>query len=389
MSLSSSILPVFSPMPVAFRHGEGVYVYDTQGKRYLDFGSGVAVNVLGHQHPALIQALEEQGRALWHCSNWYQVPNQERAAKVLTDNSFADYAFFGNSGAEAIECGIKMVRRYFSTQDRSNRYTIVVCTRAFHGRTTGAMAATGAVGCGPSLPGFHYIPYNDTDALKDALNTTVAAVLIEPIQGEGGVFPADIAYIKTARALTKEKGILLFLDEIQTGIGRTGKFFAYEWADIVPDVLASAKGLGGGFPVGVCLATKEAAKGMDKGSHGSTFGGNPLGMRIVLAVLDEVLKKGFLENVDDIARYLWQALVDLTKHYPSVFPLVRGAGLLLGLKCKDNHRTVAEHLLHKGLLVIPAGDNVIRLIPPLIITKSHVDEAIAILKEYANGVQDA
>ncbi len=382
----SAVLPVFSPFPVRFVRGEGVYLFDENNRKYLDFGSGVAVNALGHCHPALLKALTEQGSKLWHCSNWYQITNQEQLAKTITDNSFADVVFLCNSGTEAIECTIKMVRAYFSAQQQPQRHRIITFHNAFHGRTFGAMAATGRGGFEPGLPGFDHVAYNDLEALKAAITPATAAVLIEPVQGEGGAIPATLEYLQAVRSLCDQHGILMCLDEIQTGIGRTGKLFAYEWAGIAPDILASAKGIGGGFPLGACLATHKAASGLTKGMHGSTFGGNPLASAVGQTVLHEILQPGFLQQVDTVARYLWQQLLRLLKTYPQVFSDARGAGLLLALKCTANNRTVAEALLEKGLLVIPAGDNVIRLIPPLIITHHDVDQAIHLLTEYATTV---
>lgn len=380
--MTSSVLPVFKRFPVSFVRGEGVYLYDDTGKKYLDFGSGVAVNALGHCHPKPVKALETQGNALWHCSNWYEIPAQEHLAKILTEASFADYAFFGNSGAEAIECGIKMVRAFFSHRNEPNRYTIITCNNSFHGRTFGAISAMGRSGFEPTLPGFVHVPYGDIEALKAAITPYTAAVLLEPIQGEGGVNPARLDYLQAVRALTQQHGMLLFLDEIQTGIGRTGKLFAYEWAGIKPDIVASAKGLGGGFPIGACLATAHGASGMLAGMHGSTFGGNPLACAVASAVLEEILQPEFLPQVDKVARVLWHKLVDFIPASNGVFTAVRGAGLLLGLQCRDNNIDVAKALLKKGLLVVPAWDNVIRLLPPLIITEQHVDEALAILSAY-------
>jgi acetylornithine/N-succinyldiaminopimelate aminotransferase len=382
--MSSAILPVFNRLPVSFASGNGAYLWDTTGKQYLDFGSGVAVTALGHAHPALMAALTQQSGRLWHCSNWYGIDEQETLAQQLVAHSFADYVFFGNSGTEAIECGIKIVRQHFAG---TPRHELISCAQSFHGRTFAALAASGKDTFPPGLPGFRQVAYNDIAALKAAITDTTAGVLLEPVQGEGGVHPASLDYLRAVRALCTEHGLLLFLDEIQTGIGRTGKLFAHEWAGITPDVLASAKGLGGGFPLGACLATKHAAKGFGAGLHGSTFGGNPLAMAVSRAVLETVLAPGFLEQVDRVARTLWHAVGALVEAYPSVFSQRRGAGLMLGLVCTHTpNLTVATALLERGLLVIPAGGNVVRLLPPLIITDEHVKEALAILTAYAQSV---
>ncbi|MFN8693197.1 MAG: aspartate aminotransferase family protein [Holosporales bacterium] len=385
MATVSPVLPVYKPFPVDFVRGQGCMLYDAAGKGYLDFGSGVAVNALGHCHPALVKALGAQAETIWHCSNWYPVEGQRRLGQLLIDNSFADYVFFGNSGTEAIECGIKVVRSYFSSAGQPEKFRIIASHNAFHGRTFAALAAGGKPGFAPALDGFDHVPYGDIEALKAAITPATAGILLEPIQGEGGIFPASLDYLRAVRALCDERGVLLFFDEIQSGIGRTGKLFAHEWAGIKPDVLASAKGLGGGFPVGACLMTRGAARGMTSGTHGSTFGGNPLAMAVGAAVLHEILAPGFLARVDSVARLLWRELVQLVKDAPQTFSAVRGAGLMLGLECAAPHvnRDIADALLAEGLLVIPAGANVIRLIPPLIITDADVAHAIKILRTVA------
>jgi acetylornithine/N-succinyldiaminopimelate aminotransferase len=379
---ASAILPVFRPLSVAFVRGEGVRLYDTSGKAYLDFGAGVAVTALGHAHPRLVQTLHDQGSKLWHCSNWYQVPEQEQLARRLCDASFADYAFFGNSGAEAIECGFKIIRRHFIAKDQPERFRIITAKQGFHGRTLAEAAAMGKTEFGPLMPGFDQVPYGDLAALRVAITPETAGILLEPIQGEGGIVPAPAQYLQQVRALADEHGILLFFDEIQTGIGRTGTLFAYEQSGVMPDVLASAKGLGGGFPVGACLATKHAASGMGYGLHGSTYGGNPLAMAIALAVLDEILAPGFLPEVVRKGKHLATGLAQLVG---DVFSATRGHGLMRGLVCRDPNMDVARALMERGLLVIPAGGNVIRIIPPLIVSDTEIDAALMILSDYAHN----
>jgi acetylornithine/N-succinyldiaminopimelate aminotransferase len=384
---SSPILPVYSPFPVAFVRGEGCWVYDIQNRAYLDCGSGVAVNALGHHHPALMKALYNQAEKVWHISNWYQSIGQENLGKILIKNSFADYVFFGNSGAEAIECGIKIVRSFFRSNGQPQRYKIIAAKNSFHGRTFAALSACGKGGFEPMLPGFEQVLYGDIDALKSALNNETAAILLEPIQGEGGINMPPPGYFKAVRDLCDENNILLFLDEIQTGIGRTGHLFAYEGENIQPDILVSAKGLGGGFPIGACLATKEAARGMTTGTHGSTFGGNPLATAVGAAVLHEILKPDFLVNVIEMGSFFIQGMRSLVASYPQVFSATRGAGLMLGLVCVPDNRLVAEMLLAEGLLVIPAGGGVIRLLPPLIINKKEVEDALMKLERVAVALE--
>ncbi|MFN5589638.1 MAG: aspartate aminotransferase family protein [Holosporales bacterium] len=380
---SSPILPVYSPFPVAFVRGEGCWLHDADGHVYLDCSSGVAVNALGHNHPALLKALHDQAAQVWHTSNWYQSLGQEKLGQILIKNSFADYVFFGNSGAEALECGIKIVRSFFRSVGQSQRHRIISAKNAFHGRTLAALSACGKGGFEPMLPGFHQVPYGDLNALEAAINNETAAILLEPIQGEGGINMPPLGYFKAVREICNKHNILLFLDEIQTGIGRTGYLFAYEAEGIRPDVLASAKGLGGGFPIGACLTTKEAARGMTTGTHGSTFGGNPLATAVSTAVLDEILQHDFLPHVAATGKFFLQGLHRLVADHPRVFDAARGSGLMLGLVCIPDNRLVAEMLLAEGLLVIPAGGNVIRLLPPLIFNKKEAEEALTRLDRAA------
>ena len=382
-----SLLPTYNRADVAFVRGEGPYIFAEDGSRYLDFGAGVAVNALGHAHPKLVAALTEQAQRLWHTSNYYRVAGQETLSKRLVESTFADTVFFGNSGAEAIECAIKMARRYHYVNGEAERFHIVTFEGAFHGRTMAAIAAGGQAkyleGFGPKVEGFDQVPMNDLAALEAAITPQTAALLIEPIQGEGGIRVADREFLRALRRLCDERGILLIFDEIQSGVGRTGKFFAHEWAGVTPDIMAVAKGIGGGFPMGACLATAEAAKGMTAGTHGSTFGGNPLGMAVGNAVLDVVLAPGFLEHVEKIANYFRQQLAGLIAEHPRVFEELRGAGLMLGLKLKVPVADFVAKLRAHGMLAIPAGDNVMRLLPPLIIEEEHVREAMRLLSETA------
>jgi acetylornithine/N-succinyldiaminopimelate aminotransferase len=382
-----SLLPTYNRADVAFVRGEGPYIFAEDGSRYLDFGAGVAVNALGHAHPKLVAALTEQAQRLWHTSNYYRVAGQETLSKRLVESTFADTVFFGNSGAEAIECAIKMARRYHYVNGEAERFHIVTFEGAFHGRTMAAIAAGGQAkyleGFGPKVEGFDQVPMNDLAALEAAITPQTAALLIEPIQGEGGIRVADREFLRALRRLCDERGMLLIFDEIQSGVGRTGKFFAHEWVGVTPDIMAVAKGIGGGFPMGACLATAEAAKGMTAGTHGSTFGGNPLGMAVGNAVLDVVLAPGFLEHVEKIANYFRQQLAGLIAEHPGVFEELRGAGLMLGLKLKVPVADFVAKLRAHGMLAIPAGDNVMRLLPPLIIEEEHVREAMRLLSETA------
>jgi acetylornithine/N-succinyldiaminopimelate aminotransferase len=382
-----AVLPTYARYDLAFERGEGAYLFSTNGKKYLDFASGIAVTVLGHSHPHLIEAVIEQTKKLWHCSNLYQIPGQQRLAERLVANTFADTVFFGNSGAEAIECALKMVRKYHDETGSPDKYRVIACTGSFHGRTLATLAAAGnpkyLKGYGPDVEGFDHVAFGNLNELRNAIGETTAAIVVEPVQGEGGIKPASLDYLRGLRAVADEYGLLLVFDEVQCGMGRTGKLFAHEWAGISPDILGVAKGLGGGFPVGACLATERAASGMTAGAHGSTFGGNPLAMAAGNAVLDIVLAEGFLPKVDRTARILWRRLEALVDKYPNVFAEVRGAGMLLGLRCVVTNNDVIDRLREHGLLSVAAGENVIRLMPPLIIDESHVEEALGILDRVA------
>ncbi len=378
-----AVMPTYGRADVAFERGEGAYLYDTDGGRFLDFAAGIAVNALGHCHPHLVGILRAQAGKLWHTSNLYRIPEQERLAERLVANSFADTVFFANSGAEAVECGLKMVRRHFDEAGEPGRYRVVCCEGAFHGRTLATIAAGGQekhlAGFDPVVEGFDRVAFGNLDEMRAAIRPETAAILVEPVQGEGGIKPASAEYLKGLRETADEFGLLLFFDEVQCGMGRTGKLFAHEWAGVAPDVMALAKGLGGGFPIGACLATGKAAAALTTGSHGSTFGGNPLAMRVANGVLDVILGAGFLGRVNAVARYLRRRLEALVKAQPKVLLEVRGAGLMVGIVCVVDNRGLVARLLDEGLLSIAAGGNVVRLMPPLIVEERHVDEALEIL----------
>ena len=375
-----SLLPTYNRADVAFVRGEGPYLFAEDGERYLDFGAGIAVNAFGHANPKLVAALTEQAQKLWHTSNLYRVPGQEALSKRLVENTFADTVFFTNSGAEACECAFKMARRYQYVSGHPERYRIITFEGAFHGRTLAGIAAGGQAkyleGFGPKVEGFDQVPANDLKALTAAITNETAAILIEPIQGEGGLRPVPAEFLRALRKICDERGLLLIFDEIQTGVGRTGELFAYDWLGITPDIMPIAKGIGGGFPLGACLATAEAAKGMTAGTHGSTYGGNPLGMAVGVAALDLVLAPGFLEHVRKVGNYLNQQLGRLIAEHPSIFEEVRGQGLMLGLKVRVPNTEFVAAARKEGLLVVGAGDNVVRLLPPLIIDETHVREAL-------------
>ena len=364
-----------------FERGEGVWLITESGDRYLDFAAGIAVNSLGHAHPHLVEILKSQAEKLWHVSNIYEIPGQKRLGQRLVDNTFADKVFFTNSGAEALECAIKTARRYHYVNGNPERFRIITFEGAFHGRTLATIAAGGQPkyleGFGPKVEGFDQVPFGDETALKAAIGPETAAILIEPIQGEGGVRPVPDEELRALRKLCDEQGLLLILDEVQSGMGRTGKLFAHEWSGIKPDIMAVAKGIGGGFPLGACLATAEAAKGMTAGVHGTTYGGNPLAMAVGNAVLDVVLEEGFLEHVQQIALFMKQALASISDRYPEVISEVRGRGLLIGLKCVVPNTTMVQALRDEHLLTVGAGDNVIRLLPPLVATEDEARDALS------------
>jgi acetylornithine/N-succinyldiaminopimelate aminotransferase len=377
---STSLYNTFARAPLEFERGEGAWVFTRGGDAYLDFSAGIAVNTLGHANPVLVQALTEQAGKLWHTSNLFRIPGQERLADTLVAHSFADRVFFANSGAEANEAAIKTARRYHYVNGQPERFRILTIEGAFHGRTLATLAAGGQQkyldGFGPKAEGFDQVPFGDMASIKAGLTPETAAIMIEPIQGEGGVRAFPDGFLRELRALCDATGTLLVMDEVQTGIGRTGKLFAYEWTGITPDILTAAKGIGGGFPLGACLATDEAAKGMTPGTHGSTFGGNPLAMAVGNAVLDTVLADGFLEHVRETARYLTQRLGGLKDSHPDVIDDIRGEGLLVGLRAVKPVGDVVAALRDQHMLVAGAGENVLRLLPPLNIGKAEVDAAI-------------
>ncbi len=389
-----AVMPTYNRADLAFERGEGVYLYGEDGKRYLDFMAGIAVDALGHAHPHLVEALTAQAQKLWHVSNIYRIPGQEKLAERLVANSFADTVFFGNSGAEAVECGIKMIRKYQHTTGNPGKYRIICATNAFHGRTLTTIFAGGqdklVDGFGPPAPGFEHVPFGNLNELRAAITPETGGILVEPVQGEGGIVPASDEYLRGLRAVAEEFGLLLMYDEIQCGMGRTGKLFAYEWSGAAPDIMAIAKGIGGGFPVGACLANEKAAVGMVAGSHGSTFGGNPLAMAVANGVLDIMLEKNFLAGVNAIAHRLHEALAKLVDDFPDIFVEVRGRGLMAGLRCAEgvvNAEMVAA-LRAGGLLTAAAGANVVRFVPPLIITAEHIAEAVGIIEGVAAGWAD-
>jgi len=381
-----SLLPVYKRAPVTFERGEGAYLYDTEGRRFLDFGSGVAVTQLGHAHPHLVSILKDQAERLWHCSNLYNIGVQERLADRLVDHSFADSVFFCNSGAESLECAIKMARRFQHQRGQEKRHKIITFDGAFHGRTIATISAGSQTkhleGFEPALPGFQTVPVGDIEALRAAIDDETAGLLIEPVQGEGGIREIGDDFLHGLRRLADEQDLLLIFDEVQSGMGRTGKLFACEWSNVRPDIMALAKGLGGGFPIGACLATARVAGAMTPGTHGSTFGGNPLGCAVGNGVLDVLLSDGFLEQVNEHAALLKNELLRLASAYPGLILEVRGKGMMLGLRLADDHinADVVNGLIEQGLLTIPAGDNVVRLLPPLIIGHAEIEEAVTVLE---------
>jgi acetylornithine/N-succinyldiaminopimelate aminotransferase len=382
--VNSPLLPTYARADISFERGEGAWLEATDGSRYLDFGGGIAVASLGYSHPHLVEALVTQGQKIWHTSNLFRIPEGERLAQRLVDASFADTVFFTNSGAEAMECAIKMARKYQSVSGHPEKYRIITFEGAFHGRTLATIAAGGQAkyleGFGPKVEGFDQVPFGDHDALKAAIGPETGAILIEPIQGEGGIRPVPPQCLRGLRELCDEHGLLLIFDEVQTGIGRTGKFLAAEHSGVTPDIMAVAKGIGGGFPLGACLATSEAAKGMTAGTHGTTYGGNPLAMAVGNAVLDVVLAPGFLDHVARMGLLLKQRLAELQDRHARVVELVRGEGLMIGIKLRVNNADFAAAARAEHLLVIPAGDYVVRLLPPLIIAENEVSEALSRLE---------
>ena len=387
------VMPTYARAPLAFVKGEGVWLMDDQGRRFLDLGGGIAVNSLGHAHPKLVAALTEQAGQLWHTSNLYQIPHQKRLAALLAEHTFADTTFFTNSGTEAMECAVKMARKYWSAKGEPKRTRIITFEGSFHGRTLAMISAAGAPkltdGFGPMLEGFDVLPFGDHDALKAAITDETAAIILEPIQGEGGIRPVPRQCMTGVRELCDQHGILLILDEIQCGMGRTGHLFDHQASGITPDIMATAKGIGGGFPLGACLATEEAASGMVAGTHGSTYGGNPLACAVGCAVVEEIANDDFLAQVRRVSGHLRQRLEGLVAEHPDTFQEVRGEGLMLGIVCKKPNMDVVTKGYDHDVLTVPAAENVIRILPPLTLTEAEADEGIARLDRTASDLEAA
>lgn len=392
--MMTPVLPNYSRAPLRFVKGEGCWLFDEKNNRYLDLGAGIAVTALGHAHPELVAAIQEQATKLWHVSNLYEIPNQEELAERLVSETFSDTVFFTNSGAESMECAIKMARKYWFEKGEQNRSTIITFDNAFHGRTMATISAVGSEkltkGFGPLLPGFIQIPIEEDNysQLKNKIqDPDVAAIIVEPIQGEGGIIPLSDDFLKVIRNFCDQTGVLLIFDEIQCGVGRTGKLFAHEWAGVYPDIMAIAKGIGNGFPLGACLATEEAASGMTAGTHGSTYGGNPLACAVGLKVLDIVSHPDFLADVSRKAGFFRQKLESLIAEHSEIFELVRGEGLMLGMKCKVPNMDVVAMAYKHNLLLVPGGDNVIRLLPALNISEVELTEAFDRLEQTALSLE--
>ena len=374
------VLPTYNRANLAFERGKGTRLWTAEGEEFLDFGAGVGVSSLGHAHPHLVEALTTQAHKIWHTSNIYHIPGQEKLARRLVEATFADTVFFNNSGAEALECAIKMARKYHAASDSPERYRLITFEGAFHGRTLATIAAGGQQkyidGFGPKVEGFDQVPFGDLIKAEGAIGRETAGILIEPIQGEGGIRALPPGHLRALRKICDEHGILLVLDEVQCGIGRTGKLFAHEWAGISPDIMAIAKGIGGGFPLGACLATEAAARGMTAGTHGSTFGGNPLAMAVGNAVLDVILADGFLHGVEERGLSFKQKLAGLKDEHPLVIEDIRGMGLMMGIQCKVPNGDLQSAAHDENLLTLTAGDNVVRLLPPLIVSDEELSEGI-------------
>ena len=388
---SIAVMPTYSRADISFDRGDGAYLVSTDGTRYLDFCAGIAVNALGHSDPRLVRVLNDQAKKVWHTSNLFRIPDQEILANQLVALSFADLAFFCNSGAEAVEGGIKLCRKYHSANGEPERYRILSFDGSFHGRTLAALSASKNAGhlegFGPETEGFDILPFGNTEELRAAVTEKTAAILVEPIQGEGGIRPAEYDFLRDIRSIANELGLLVFFDEVQCGIGRTGKLWAHEWAGVEPDVMAVAKGLGGGFPIGAVMATSEAAKGMVAGTHGSTFGGNYLAGAVARKVLEIVSEKKFLEKVQEIGKLLRYEIAKQCEKHPTVYKGVRGKGLMLGIKCGPPNSELVKLLRDEGLLTVGAGDNILRLVPPLIIDEHHVAEAVSMLSKVAKKLE--
>ena len=386
----SAILETYARRPLSFSHGKGCYLYSTSNEKYLDFVSGIAVNALGHCHSHLVEVIQNQAEKLWHVSNAFEIPEQEKLAKRLVDNTFADHVVFMNSGAEATEASIKIARKYFYEKGQAHKNRIITFKGAFHGRTLASLFAANnsdhIKGFGPKVDGFDQVSFGDHEGLKKAINENTAAIMVESILGEGGIKVIPSECLIGLRKICDEKNLLLILDEVQCGIGRTGKFLAFEWSGINPDIVPIAKAIGGGFPIGACLVNKKAGSGMKPGSHGSTFGGNPLAMSVGNAVLDIILQKGFLSNVIALGEYFDGELLKIKEKFPNIIEDIRGKGLLKGVKLKVDNLTFMNLLFENKLLVVKASENVIRLLPPLTVNKSEIDEAISIIHKACEQV---
>ncbi|MDY0882228.1 aspartate aminotransferase family protein [Dongia soli] len=386
-TVTPALMNTYARSELAFERGEGAYLITADGRRYLDFASGIAVTALGHCHPHLVKTLAEQAGKLWHVSNLYRIPDQERLADRLVANSFADQVFFGNSGAEAVECGLKLIRKWQDDFGDPKRYRVIGCEGSFHGRTLATLAAAGnekyLKGYAPDVDGFDQVPFGNLNELRQKIGPETAGILVEPVQGEGGMRAGSVEYLRGLRQVCDEYGLLLMFDEVQAGMGRTGKLFAHEWAGITPDIVATAKGIGAGFPMGACLATNRVAAAFGPGNHGTTFGGNPLAMAVGNAVLDVMLAPGFMEHVVAMGDRLAGKLDDLIQRHPAVYAERRGKDLIQGLKCHLPNTDLVEKLRGAGLLTVGAGDNVIRLLPPLIISETEIDLAARLLGDVA------
>jgi acetylornithine/N-succinyldiaminopimelate aminotransferase len=381
------LMPVYNRSDIFFERGEGCYLFDDKGQRYIDFIGGIAVTGLGHAHPAVTQALKDQADKLWIVSNVFYTHPNLRLAQRLVDLTFADTVFFQNSGVEAWECGVKTCRKYFSSIGQPQRYRVITFQGCFHGRTLAAIAASKAEkmvkGFGPMTDGFDVVAWGNMNEVRAAISSETAAIVIEPVIGEGGMKPADPEFLKELRKTCDEFGLLLFFDEIQCGMGRTGKLFAHEWSGVTPDVMCIAKALGNGFPIGACLATARAARGMTAGTHGSTYGGNPLGAAVGNAVLDIMTAPGFLDRAAAMGDYLWKRLDEMIARYPKVFSGHRGKGLMQGLVCVPENLAVVKALREQKFLALSAGENVVRFLPPLVVTEAQIDEAMAVVDRVA------
>lgn len=390
-NIPNPLMPTYSRFNIAFDRGVGAYLFDAEGGKYLDFASGIAVTALGHSHPHLVETLKEQGEKLWHTSNLFQIPLQEKLAERLVAATFADNVFFTNSGVEAMECAIKLARKYHSSQGHPEKYRIISFKNAFHGRSLATIAASGkeklTKGFGPMPDGFDQVPFIDLEALAAAITPETAAILLEPVQGEGGILPATGEDLQAIRNIADEHGLLLIFDEIQCGMGRSGKLFAHEWAGVTPDIMAVAKGIGGGFPVGACLARASVGESLTFGSHGTTYGGNPLAMALGNAVLDIMLEDGFFEHVQGVTKTLMAGLRSLQQKYPALITDVRGLGLMIGVECTVKTRPLIAKALELGLVLAPSGENIIRLLPPLIIDECHITEALAKLDQLFSEIK--